>query len=824
MSSSKDKIINGKYISLEVDQSFLVDFEEREESPVVTNLNEYLVQLTSSGSCLVVINNFRSVNIRDSTIPIILRRPVPLLLRVPIWQIEQTLLGVSSASNLNQSIPSNNHTPINCTLSKYWMGLGVRREFEDTCVSLNIREFTFRIKSFTCMMHIGLFPNRHFIQYKSLYPRFLKLPPNPLVIPDVTSVLHCIITTIPATTFSHSQKEAQRSLQTWVKSIISPPYTLAYKSQRLSQDMLMIAQVNNISRRSHLTEYTSRISAVYALRVCQTCWDTNSDKFGVVVRVRLSHNVNVCDMKKLGFPSVNEKLVWTFVTYDGIESLLNHVYRLVDGCNGEYQPEKLLERIDKVPDLFGKVAVAHADVWMSLLKNSTVFRMRSFGMHADCDQIGALHYFDHNFKISVTLNPYVSRSYIFRYLVPDKMNTLRFIGSGRKGSSKLPFQEFTNVFHTKMWLCIILSCVFVPIFLKLLLKESTYGSNVLSMLTLLLEQGDPFPSKITYTFRIRIILGFLLLMGIVLSNGYKSTNVYNIVTPRKPILYKYMQELLQDNITVYTRTASRKIDVLLSEVDVLMENYANLMQESGGLNLTDETMQRSSLGAVARLSPEVVNTFENMVRLAVGPEFHWRMYERITYDCYEKLKTVEEVMLREHLAYGKKTALILPQHKCWEFLREIKQNLSFGNIFVGDETYSELHWKFRLSGWVPPRVISKVNNIYETGIWQWWIQVFNRTSTYLKNNDRDQVQAPSLRGNIPVVFVLWGFGLALAFSILLIEFRKHFSFKVVSMFMYFIWIHVISSKSTLKHAPTLSLITNFLYTLAKKVRNSDNLQ
>lgn len=50
------------------------------------------------------------------------------------------------------------------------------------------------------------------------------------------------------------------------------------------------------------------------------------------------------------------------------------------------------------------------------------------------------------------------------------------------------------------------------------------------------------------------MVAMFLLAGIILSNAYKNTNVYNMVIPRKTILYKEFAELVYGGFTLYTRS------------------------------------------------------------------------------------------------------------------------------------------------------------------------------------------------------------------------------------------------------------------------------
>jgi len=69
----------------------------------------------------------------------------------------------------------------------------------------------------------------------------------------------------------------------------------------------------------------------------------------------------------------------------------------------------------------------------------------------------------------------------------------------------------------------------------------------------LLEQGDPFSSGVSGTKRLRFSIGTFLLVAIVISNAYKSSNVYNLVLPRKPVPFENLSQLLSDSFKIYSK-------------------------------------------------------------------------------------------------------------------------------------------------------------------------------------------------------------------------------------------------------------------------------
>lgn len=68
-----------------------------------------------------------------------------------------------------------------------------------------------------------------------------------------------------------------------------------------------------------------------------------------------------------------------------------------------------------------------------------------------------------------------------------------------------------------------------------------------------MEQGDPFPAHLGKNEKLRYILVGTFLAGVVISNAFKSENVYKIVLPRAEISYNNIDELIEDSVIVYTR-------------------------------------------------------------------------------------------------------------------------------------------------------------------------------------------------------------------------------------------------------------------------------
>lgn len=106
-----------------------------------------------------------------------------------------------------------------------------------------------------------------------------------------------------------------------------------------------------------------------------------------------------------------------------------------------------------------------------------------------------------------------------------------------------------------MWIAtfvVIESLVFNQI--RSITRNPTITKNVLVLLKVFLEQDNPFPKSLIDNPRSKYIIGTLLLTGIVLSNAYKNTNVHKMIVQRKPVAYRYLEELLKDNFTIHSRS------------------------------------------------------------------------------------------------------------------------------------------------------------------------------------------------------------------------------------------------------------------------------
>lgn len=137
------------------------------------------------------------------------------------------------------------------------------------------------------------------------------------------------------------------------------------------------------------------------------------------------------------------------------------------------------------------------------------------------------------------------------------MNSLRVINCGRvREKEGLSFDELHRIFDGWIWLLILLSNLTVILALSqniLKLTDASVCNNFLSPVTVLLEQGGLLPNHLINHFRLKIISGGFLLIGIVLSNAYKNANVHKMIAPRYTPPCETYQELVNDGYAVYVK-------------------------------------------------------------------------------------------------------------------------------------------------------------------------------------------------------------------------------------------------------------------------------
>lgn len=734
---------------------------------MIRNLNLHLAQFSKDRICFIVLENFQEINIGMLETPVTLRRPIPIVHRYKngMSTVYKIILGTA----LYNFSSLENSSLLSCLPSKYLVY---------TCLQINLPKYFHRIKPFSCQIHIGMFPTASFLQHEQnwIYPKIFEVSlqyfpryfATPSSIPSINGVIQ-----LPEKYSPFNHFATQKIWLTNLGDTSSASYT---------HDVYIIF-TSPVTRQVDLTwlqEPVCHISMVEVLKICQECEIAPKEPLGTVIRSSIKF-VQHDKLIQLGHADPNERLIIQSEPY----TLGKNVLAFMIGRFGylrsciQKNSRTLRSSISAENSIPQKVAVAHSDVWKSILRNFTFLDKYKY-MDNDVSECALLH--TYSFPINLEQTAYPKSILMFPYFIQDTLNSLRFVGCGQQGLSSLPFQEFTIVFDKVIWLSILITIVMVPVGMKFLRMENNMNDTVTSFLKVFLEQGTPFQAATANTKQLRYIVVPVLLVGIVLSNAYKNTNVYNMVVPRKPILYKHFQELICDNFNIYSRSTFSKSYsgmepphkmklgkyyfrvagnwiFLQSEVEKLIQNYLSLTLVSNGIGRNDKTLVDSGVKDTITLHPEFARTFNDLLHEKVVGQPPSTQHV-IKY--FPEFQVWEEKLFRRSIEKCKKTAVVLPDHICRKLYVKLLKMEKGKYIFIGKESFSDIDWAYSFKGIIPPHLILRIRRIGASVVWKWWMELLSgKTSNDAESNT---VLATNMGGNIIIIFIMWTFGVVMAFS------------------------------------------------------------
>lgn len=134
---------------------------------------------------------------------------------------------------------------------------------------------------------------------------------------------------------------------------------------------------------------------------------------------------------------------------------------------------------------------------------------------------------------------------------------LHFVSYGSRGLEPFQLIQFISVYKWQVWVFILISTI-LPYFTIVKLyndggKSVGLFSRTFSIYKVLVEQGKPFPDNFDIKRQMRFLMVGTLLAGLVISNAFKSENMYKIVQPRAQVSYYNIDEFIEDNVIVYSR-------------------------------------------------------------------------------------------------------------------------------------------------------------------------------------------------------------------------------------------------------------------------------
>lgn len=775
---------------MEVRREYLEEEKLKWKYPTITNLDDYLSRLSEDANCFIVADNFQTINLEPGKIPVILRNPMPFVHTLAskektAWKL---VLGTSTLPYRNISVPSY-ISELPCALSKFLIGF---RKGENApqhlCLIINHVEYFLQAKPPCCYAHLGIYPpvyaNTHWDRL--VYPEIFNF--------DVVRFQAHFYPPCTVTTFNIMVQLKHKKHR-----LTSSPHRLLRKWKwttkfayltNIQQNAFIHLEVSRISGLMLWLHPNGYINSMSVYRICYSCRFKNYKLYGTVVR-KLLNKFTRSEINHNGFPSADENMVWKIHDYGFTNSLLSKVLKYSQSCITKPEYKNLWLAISSKLTAIESLAVAHSYVWKSIMNN---FSLTDIDKTEKCKVDSVVE-----FQIQVLPASYDKSLFAFPYSPPDDLAGLRFIGCGQQGLSLLPFNEFVAVFDKFIWVAIATTMIIVSISIKLLWSQTVLTDNTFSFLKLIFEQGNPFSDAVASKARFRGLLLPLLFMSIIVSNGYKNTNVYKMVTQRRPLLYESFDELVRDKFRVYTRslaifTENPRHDHLnyyknlltilggnyslevVTEMDLVNIEFQSLVWHRGGMPIANSSLQKYGVISATQLHPFVVPKLEkilsNEVRLIkanVSNEYEMeaRVFQVVD-RMYPKMQSTEKALLLRAILECQSTAVILPDYMCREVKQFLAQKRKLQNVFVGRESYTDIGWTMAIIGSLPPHLIRRIQGVGQSGIWQWWTHLIGNVSNN-QDLESNSVKAATMTGNIVIVFILWSCCIAVSIIAILVE-------------------------------------------------------
>lgn len=845
-------------------------------------------------NCFILINNFQGINLPgDLNHPILSRQPQPAL----FWRRQRDLPSPSIFSYDMVWVPSyfkigrSSETGMNCSISKFFpeqLRIFKRRptKFRDLCLRPDLFSLSAHSKPWNCQVQIGLFPSPYIqkdgIKYPQTFQYFVDPAINKFSLLRFTfpSLISSVNLFVVNDTYLESIKFNDLLWGSIFANLIQSDPRGQINGPLAAHAIFLIAKVSLLTPimiSNSTLEHHSKIDSISLVKL-GTHFETSFDS-EFIQRITLKADSDLKSISRLNnllYPNFGKELTaFNFVEEERNTNLLRYVFIHLKHCknyisNGNFLSEGGLPFEASTE----KLAHAYAHLWIEIMQNYTL-QLDKIG--TDCENGELKHYsnifwrsmYSKDLIVNVKTNLFISENPQLNPLnFKDQLNSLRFITCGLKGYKGFVSARVARVFDTTVRLGIFVSPLILIVALKYLHEASAWVdpnnedglhypywlhsslfSYFLTIYASVFEQSSPFLRSLSKVQRLRWIIGAVLLVLLVISNTYKNTHIFNMISPSKPVPYETIRELISAGFTIYSRTNYINFKMTWfwnGEPQILLNDTNNghriveakltrfgLWSEIHSLHLrlrsrvriehlnleSDSSKKLSELHQNTRLHSE---TKQILLQFACNTSIlnSYKSGERLDIQFWNE----EKIILFSELAQCDKTALVLPEYVCNEFASMLQRPKEGGNahlssqfINIGKENYADIYLSFSLSGLVPPIMIERIKGTISGGLWDWWMKFIKTTRSSEQQIDIANFMTPfpislkeksgsELYGNITVYFAAWLCGLALASTAFLAEKRS-----ILTNYLKFVWRIVNNSVSFCSMELTIIILSLRFY-------------
>ncbi len=471
----------------------------------LTNLYSSLENLMNN-NCLIVVNNFKGIEFFPNIeYPVILRRFEVVFRHLKINNSKEAYsdliwIPIGMLSTLD-SVFSNSSPIKNCSISKYFSALNLTDSNSGHCVGLNPSRFAMAAKPWQCEVQMDLFLPSNILRMRKFTQIFRQTYHKIHFFPSLRPLVHILIDTKVSV-----NKYDWLSLSIWVTKKNFGNFKQDDSYYDISNDIQIIGHAS--CKTKYFAAATkckiTKINTIIPCSECRQLFKVESAKlndlsFSFITFVeKAQRNMAVTTEYLTGNRERNE-------LPGQIEYFLRNERKAI------LFPLKNFKRMMfKYSDKLKMLAFAYASILGSLLGNVTPNQYVKL-RNSNYKKFGNLV----NLHMTVLIFEFENGGRFNHFGVQNVFGKLHFISCGSRGLEAYGYFQLISVFKRNVWIFLIVFIVVLATSIMKLyngrLRFAYLLTSLLSIVKVLLEQGNPFPANFDKTQRLRILMSGILL-------------------------------------------------------------------------------------------------------------------------------------------------------------------------------------------------------------------------------------------------------------------------------------------------------------------------
>lgn len=517
--------------------------------PVVENLDKVLSQMRAL-QCFILLDNFANVNILSYTHPVASRR----------LELHRSCTNKFKCSGF--WVPADTISPCSLYLRK-----GTDSQFSSKFIQrenpteipygINRKVYTSFAKPWNCQLQIYLYPpnlqsdeeNYSQAKFPPIFQFHFQTPTSTNLPQDIFTINLIIYYSSQLTRYYY------HSYEIWPLTMLVQ-HTTSFSEVRSFLLLKLVRQYFHADHFSALmADLVARIESVEIIKNS----GSSSRRFSTI---HIPNVVEIWPREEIfmkAFSLEHYMVQWHIPEETNTLAYIQHELRF---CNAE----KWLQNGRQVAsdDLLGH-AILH--IWFSIFHNYTYKVGERWN---PCLNYGGAADANPDLRLKIILNVAVNVKSEFGNVMTKRINSdvIRFVSSKSRALEQIGFYELVGYFDWVVWSALSIFILMVGFMSYFIANFATahikvaqgqanfrlhpYWNHVAWTAQILVEQGGIYSEQSSKIPRLRMTLGPFLLMSVVLIAAYKNDNVFRIALPRHPIPFETLEELIQENFTIYS--------------------------------------------------------------------------------------------------------------------------------------------------------------------------------------------------------------------------------------------------------------------------------